>query len=408
LAAPFSYPEKPKWFDAIVLMVCQTSQALLMGGIALFLPLIRHDLGLSFTEAGSLAATSTGIYALMQIPSGFLADRFGPRRLFLVGLAGVNAMAIGFALLDAYWLLLANQAVSGFFRALVFAPGLLLMTHLFPEQRRAMAFGLFVAGGISSNVLLNLIGPVLVDPLGWRAVFVVFALLGFMVMALFWRRSEPDPPRAHDADTASVREGVRVFRHPVMLMLGAIQFIRLGTFLGLATWLPSFLVDQKGYSLEVAGLIIACGAVAGAPANVIGGYVSDRLGRPILVVGASMLILAMSTAALVPVEGIVPILIVVAINGIFAQFYFGALFAIPIEMLGRRTAGLTSGIGNFFANVGAFVFIYVMGALRDSTDSFDLGLYILAAGCVLGVGLSFVLSRMRGMVPPAEAVPRPL
>jgi predicted MFS family arabinose efflux permease len=389
-------------------MICQTSQGMILGGIALFLPLIRDDLGLSFTEAGVLAATSTAIYALMQIPSGFLADKFSPRRLFIIGLTGVNLLSLGFAALNVYWLLLANQAVSGFFRALVFAPGLLLMTHVFPEKRRAMAFGLFVAGGISSNVLLNLIGPVLVDPLGWRVVFVVFALFGFLMLAIFWRRSEPEPPKEHDADAPSIREGFRVFKHPVMLTLGAIQFIRLATFLGIATWLPSFLIDEKGYSLAAAGLILAFGAVAGAPANVLGGYVSDRLGKPILVVGVSMAILGVSTAAFVPVEGLVLILIVVALNGIFAQFYFGALFTIPVEMLGRRTAGLTSGIGNFFANAGAFTFIYMMGTLRDATGSFDLGIYVIAGTCGLGVLLAFLLSRMRGMVPPepvAERVP---
>lgn len=385
-------------------MVNQSSQALLIGGIALFLPLIRKDLGLSFTEGGTLAATSTLIYAVMQIPSGYLADKIGPRRLLIAGLAGTNAMAIAFALLNVYWLLLANQAISGFFRALVFAPGLLLMTSFFPEKRRAMALGLFVTGGLSSNILLNVTGPFLVKPLGWRAVFVIFGLLGLMMLALFWRRTKDVPRPQPHADRADMREAFKVFWHPVMLTLGGIQFIRLAAFLGLAAWLPSFLVDQKGYSLEAAGLIIGIGAVAGAPANVLGGYVSDRLGRPILVVGASLLVLGLSTAAFVPVEGSILIVSVVMINAVFAQFYFGALFAIPIHMLGARTAGLTSGIGNFFANLGAFTFIYTLGSLRDRSGSFDSGLYILAAACGVGVLLSFALSRMRGMEPPEALV----
>ena len=48
--------------------------------------LIRADLGLSFTQAGTLAAATNLTYALMQVPSGWLADRFTPRRLFLIGL----------------------------------------------------------------------------------------------------------------------------------------------------------------------------------------------------------------------------------------------------------------------------------------------------------------------------------
>ncbi|MEA2177913.1 MAG: hypothetical protein QOG77_1210, partial [Solirubrobacteraceae bacterium] len=116
-------PDRPRWGDAVLLMLCQSSQALIIGGLALFLPVIREDLGLTFTQAGSLAAASTLVYALMQIPSGYLADRAGPKRLFLIGLAGTNLLALMFALLGDYWAALANQAVSGFFRALVFAPG---------------------------------------------------------------------------------------------------------------------------------------------------------------------------------------------------------------------------------------------------------------------------------------------
>ena len=64
-----------------ITMFCQGFQALALGGIALFLPNIRADLGLSYTQAGILASLATLTYALMQIPAGFLVDRFGPRKL---------------------------------------------------------------------------------------------------------------------------------------------------------------------------------------------------------------------------------------------------------------------------------------------------------------------------------------
>jgi MFS family permease len=65
----------PRWPAALIVALCQSSQSLLLAGISLFLPLIRRDLGMSFTAAGTLAASSTFTYALMQVPSGFLADR---------------------------------------------------------------------------------------------------------------------------------------------------------------------------------------------------------------------------------------------------------------------------------------------------------------------------------------------
>ena len=81
-------------------------------GIALFLPLIRTELGLSFTQAGMLAAASTVVYAAMQIPSGFLTDRVGARRLFVVGALGTTVLVVSFARLHHYGALLANQALA--------------------------------------------------------------------------------------------------------------------------------------------------------------------------------------------------------------------------------------------------------------------------------------------------------
>jgi sugar phosphate permease len=93
---------------------------------------------------------------------------------------------------------------------------------------------------------------------------------------------------------------------------------------------------------------------------------------------------------------------VVGVNSFFVQLYFGPLFAVPIDMLGTKTAGLSSGFGNFFANVGGFTFAYILGAVKDLTGSFALGFYWLAALCVIGLLCAVLLSRMR----PVQAATR--
>ncbi len=344
-------------FNAALIVLCQSLQAMTIGGIALFLPLIRADVGLTFSEAGALAAASTLVYAVMQIPSGYLADRVGPKRLFMIGLAGTNVLTFVFALLDNYWPLLASQAISGFFRSLVFAPGILLISALFPPDRRATAIGIFVAGGFSSSVVLNLLGPVLVGPLGWRNLFMAFAIGGLVMLVVFWRFGYDGPQRTH-GEKVSPREALQLFRYPVMWAVGLIQYVRLAVVFGVLFWLPSFIVDDFGYSLRFAGFAVALGAALAAPANFLGGYVSDRLHNPLLVIRVSLVMLAITIALLPNVSSPALLILVVAVNAIFLQFYFGPLFALPIELLGPRTAGLASGFGNFFANVGGFTFTY--------------------------------------------------
>ncbi|MBP1708035.1 MAG: putative transporter [Chloroflexi bacterium] len=116
----------------LLTVLCQSFQALSLGGIALLLPVIRRDLGLNFTQGGSLAAAATIVYALMQIPAGYLSDRFSPKRLFIIGILGTTTLTLTFGLVTDYWQALVNQTLSGFFRALLFTPGIALLTGWFP------------------------------------------------------------------------------------------------------------------------------------------------------------------------------------------------------------------------------------------------------------------------------------
>ncbi|WP_285548562.1 MFS transporter [Actinoplanes regularis] len=377
-----------------LLVVCQSTQALIFGGIALFLPLIRADLGLTFTQAGTLAAASNLSYALMQVPSGFLADRFSPRTLFLTGLLGTNLLAAAFAVLTSYQLLLVNQACAGVFRALVFAPGLLLISEEFPSDRRATAMGLYVAGGFSSNILLSSTGPLLVEPLGWRLLFGLFAATGLLTLALYRWATGPVAPKPPADDPVRLADLAGLLRHRIVWLTGVIQFTRLAVAQGFTFWLPTWLVVDRGQSLTTAGLVAALGAAVTAPANYLGGYLSDRLGRPLLVIGGSLTILTAGLALLTYVPGIPAVLVVIALISLVVQVYFGPLFALPIAVLGTRRAGLLSGFGNFCANLGGFAFVYALGAVKDTTGSFRAGFLSLSALCVVAL-VAAVLARPR-------------
>ncbi len=380
--------------DALILMVCQSSQSLVIGGVALFLPLIRHDLHITFAQAGTLDAASTLVYALMQIPSGLLADRLGPRRLFIVGLAGVDLLALSFSLQRGYPGLVANQALTGFFRALIFAPGLLLMSRLFPPRRRATAMGLYLAGGVSSSVFLNLLGPVLVGPLGWRGNFELFSALGIVALVVFLRRPRgPQPPAA--GVPVSLREARALLRRRSLWLVAVIQYVRLAVVFGISVWLPTYVVLERHYSLTVAGLLVALGAAVTAPSNLIGGFISDRLGRPVLVIGCSLTALGLNLLLLAHSHSLATLIVAVVINATFSQLYFGPLFAVPIGMFGLRNAGFISGFGNGFANLGAFTFIYALGAIKDATGAFTAGFYAIAVACAVGVLASLALARER-------------
>lgn len=375
-------------------IVCQVFHGLTFAGIALFLPLIRDDLQISFAQGGLLSAATTLIYGLGQIPAGFLSDRFGPKRLFFIGLLGWSALSLSLGLIHAFWLAVFNQLAAGAFRALMFAPGLSLLASWFPPERRATAMSLYMVGGFSGTILVSLVGPYLAQQLGWRYTFILFSALG-IAAALAFRFRAKEPPRKEAASRIGLLDALRLFRHRILWVCSVIQFIRFSVVTAFNFWLPSLLVTDRGFTLAAAGVVAAMSAALTAPSNALGAYVSDRMKNPPLVIGGSLAILAGASTLLVVVDSVPVLLLVVAIGSVFLGFYFGPLFFVPVEVLGQRTAGMAIGFSNLFANLGGMSTAYALGLVRDRAGTFTWGFVGMSVLCLVGVALSAVLARMR-------------
>jgi sugar phosphate permease len=377
-----------------LVVFCQAVHFLTFAAIALLLPLIREDLGISFAQAGMLSVAATLSYALGQIPAGYLADRYGPGRLFFIGLLGWSAFSLAFGLVHAFWLALLVQFAAGTFRALLFAPGLTLLASWFPPERRATAMSLYMLGGFSGTIVLSLGGPALAALYGWRVAFMIFAALG-VGAALVYRAYAKEKPRAQTARPLALADLFGLARHPIIWVCSSIQFIRFAVVTAYSFWLPSLLVSDRGLSVSEAGLVMALSAALMAPSNTLGGYVSDRLRNPPLVTAVALAILACTSALLAVVESLPLLLALVALSSVFLQFYFGPLFLVPIEVLGARVAGTATGFTNLFANIGGIGAAYALGVVKDQSGSFAIGYAGIGGLCLIGVALAVVLAGMR-------------
>ena len=387
-------PTRERGLSISLIILCLAFQAIIHGAISLFLPLIREDLTLSFTQAGSLIAAATLAYALMQIPAGYLGDRFGPKRLFFIGILGTTTLLVAFGFVSQYWQALTNEWVSGFFRALLFAPGMALITAWFHPERRATAMALHLTGIFGGAIILSIIGPLLVEISDWRFPFIIFGAIGVFASLAYLLFSK-EAPGTRSEQKVNISDVTNLLRSRIMWLCGGIQYARLAVFAGVSSWLPTFLIDNWGLSLRVTGLVIALRSALIGPSSIVGGYVSDRLKNPPLVIGFSFVILAITTALLVVVNNISLVFVLIVVNSLFANCYFGPVFALPIEVLDSPAKSTTTGLGNFFATIGGFTFTYLLGALRDSSGSFDSGFYAITGASVFGLIFTILVARAR-------------
>jgi MFS transporter, ACS family, D-galactonate transporter len=229
---------------------------------------------------------------------------------------------------------------------------------------------------------------------GWRWAFILFAALG-IAAALGYGVFARERPRIATAEPIRIADALALLRHKVLWVCSAIQFVRFSVITAYNLWLPSLLMTDRSFSLASTGLVLAMSAAFAAPSNALGGYVSDRLRNPPLVIGASLAILACTSVLLVQVESTVALLLVIATSSVFAPLFFGPLFFVPIEVLGQRTAGTVIGFANLFANIGGVITAYTLGAVKDANGSFSAGFIGIGVLCAIGVALSAVLARVR-------------
>lgn len=253
---------------------------------------------------------------------------------------------------------------------------------------------LHLSGIFGGALLLNIIGPLLVANFDWRFPFVTFGLMG-MIISLTYLRFSKEAPHAGSQQKVNIFDILRLFRSRFMWLCCVIQYSRLAVLTGITFWLPTLLIDDRGLSLQITGLIIAFRSLLIGPSSLVGGYISDKLRNPPVVIGFSFTILAITTALLVVVNNVVLFVVLIGINSLFVNCYFGPVFTLPLEILGSHVKATATGAGNFFANLGGFTFVYLLGALRDSSGSFETGFYAIAGAAVVGLVFTIVLARVR-------------
>ena len=195
-------------------VVCVSTALLLLNVAApqVALDAIGQSLRASFADLQWVLSGYALALAVFLLTAGSLADRFGRRRLFLIGLGLFSAASALCALSPSAGALIVARILQGLGAAVVFPSSLAILAEAFqgPERRRAIgAWGAVIGLAFAAGPL---VGGLLVDVLDWHAIFAASALLGLPTMAFAMRHiresSDPDPPPVDWAGVGTLSAGL--------------------------------------------------------------------------------------------------------------------------------------------------------------------------------------------------------
>lgn len=270
-------------------MLAVASVSLLLSVLVWFnysavLPLVVEDWGLSGTRAGIVFGAFQAGYLLSVVPAGVLADRRSARVVMAGGAFVAGVASLGFALAaDGFVAGTVLRGVAGVGMAGVYVPGMRFVAGWFPESSRGRAMGVYVGTYSTSAGLSFLLASSAATAVGWRtavAATSVGALLVPVVVLGFGR----DPPGA--SENADVGFDLSVLRNRAYLAAVGVYAFHNWELFGMRNWFVAFLVAETAVDGAFAGTVAGVVILLGGAGNLVGGALSDRVGRTRVVGGA--------------------------------------------------------------------------------------------------------------------------
>ncbi len=388
---------------------------------------IRTDLGLSLVESGWCMSAFFWSYAVFQIPTGWVAERLGTRvslTLFAIGWS-IAAAAIGAA--PGLWTIVLAQLVMGVSQAGIFPASINSIGYWMPLSERSFGCGVLGAGMQVGAIAASVLTGALISDVGWRWVFLIFAIPSFVWAAAYFvrfrDRPEEDPAvnaaelelihagRAAAADAKPQADAgpeetfIDLALRPEVWWLCAQQVCRASGYMFFASWFPTFLQSTRGISVANSGYLQALvlgGSLAG---NLLGGALTDwvwrrtqsaRLSRN-LVGGTFMAVCGLLILAAWFVQNAV-LAVALLGAGVFVAGMAGpCALAATIDLGGSRVPQVF-GLMNMSGNLGAAACPILVGRLIDVTGNWNLVLVLFAVNYLVGAGCwTFITPRARGV-----------
>lgn len=381
--------------------------------ISIALSYIGQDLHLSTATLGVVASAFFFSYAFMQIPGGWLTDKFGTYRTIIVAITmwSIFTILTGFA-----WSLVSLiiiRILFGIGEGTYPSASLKQISEAVPYRKRASA----TSAIISSNYVGAAIAPILIAPViafaGWRAAFHLMGLLGIAFIIVYAIILRPKKQAALKESGNVIQEHVpwkTVLTNGVLWQFFLIVFGLSSVTKGLDSWMPTYLLAARHINLAGISWLVPLPSLAAGAGSLISGYIMARFfkGKEKLFIGVSSLLATGLMFGMYKSTALPAVITFEILTYFCKSIAFAGTFALFAELVSKKAYGSSVGIVNFGGQLSGFLAPIIIGVLvQVSGGSYAAAFLFLVftAGVAFIAALTLSPSKLNKMRATVVAAP---
>ncbi|HTO67899.1 MAG TPA: MFS transporter [Bradyrhizobium sp.] len=376
--------------------------------ISIALAQIGKDFNLQASDLGIIISAFFLGYAIMQVPGGWLADRIGSKIVIIVTIAlwSVFTVMTSFA-----WSLLSLIAIRFIFGIAEggFPPATVkAITELFDRKDSPKMSALLLSSNYAGSMIAPLVMAPLIIWLGWRHAFTAIGVAGIAFAIIYWvsiPRSGTITPALRANKQVSAADMRELLKNPLLWQLLAVWFGLSCVNKGLDSWMPTYLLQQRGLDLKAVGLLAPIPFVLATISTAIGGWVMTTF----FAEKEKYLLIASSTLsgvflyAMYRSETITALIVFQSLLYFFKSFVLATVIALPTKLLRNDQIGTGIGMINFGGQSAGFVAPAVMGFIVSGTGSFDAAFGFLVVMTAISVVVAATINTAQARLVPSAA-----
>jgi sugar phosphate permease len=405
-------PSRGRWYVLLLISVMYLITYLDRVNISTAAPEISKEFGFDKVTMGFIFSAFVWAYALFQVPGGWLSDRFGARSVLTGVVAYWSIMTAATAAAFSSTSFIVVRFLFGVGEAGAFPGATRAMQLWYPQPERGLVQGVTHSASRLGAAIAPPIVVLIMSQFGWRAVFLICGAVG-LVWSLWWSLSYRNLPEEHGLVNRAELERIRglddtsaikpapvqkqtdvpwgtLVRSPNMWAIMCAYFTYVYCLWIFLSWLPSYLVEARHFTLLKVGLFASLPLFAGVIGDTVGGVATDwllkktgsaKIGRRVVAIvgllGCAVCIVpaALTDDAYIAVYGLTA-------SMFFLEFTIGPSWAVPMDT-GGKYSGTVSGMMNMAGNFGGAISPIVFGFLAQGGNwqaPFIVAAALLVAG----------------------------